>query len=349
MRPIDANSSIASPYNVQMGYGLPLSGTSTVDTTALLPMYSSMVTADPLTPKTPLKSDSGLTYNYNIPLLSRKRLRDSSSQILPYTVPQRDRSCSSNFSFLGEDVSLQIEQQQLDIDRLIAHHVSIGLFPGLRCVIFELFLEFWSDDYDFLQMEKLRLEIEEKRKNQARRILEVVEERLAKRLRSKEEEIEKIAKMNWALEERIKSLSVESQIWRDLAQTNEATANALRMNLEQVLAHVKDDAVAGGGGNGLNSSAINNSHPLADDAQSCCGSSDAGDDRVAFAGPSQEIVVEPSGSGDKRWCRSCRREEARVLLLPCRHLCLCTVCGSTLHTCPVCNSAKTASVHVNVS
>lgn len=196
-------------------------------------------------------------------------------------------------------------------------------------------------------METVRLEIQEKRKNETRRILEAVEERLVKRIRSKEEEMEKIVKMNWALEERIKSLCVENQIWRDLAQTNEATANALRTNLEQVLAHVKDDAVAGGSAR-LNDGAIDN-HPLADDAQSCCDSSGPGDDRGAVACPEQEVGVEPRGSDDRRWCRSCWREEARVLLLPCRHLCLCAVCGSSLHTCPVCKSAKTASVHVNVS
>ncbi|KAK4753395.1 hypothetical protein SAY87_022193 [Trapa incisa] len=325
MRPIDANSSVAGAYNLKMGYSIPVSGTSTVvDMAGFLPMHSSLIT-DPLTPKTPLKSDSGLTYNNNIPMIPRKRLRDSSSQILSYTAPQRGRSCNSNFSFLGEDVSLQIEQQRLDTDRLIAHH-----------------------------MEKVRLEIEDKRRNHARRIHVVLEEQIAKRLRSKEEDIEKITKMNWALEERIKSLSVENQIWRDLAQNNEATANALRLNLEQVLAHVKDDATiaGGGGGNGLNSSAaINSGHPLADDAQSCCDSSDVGDDRGAFdRSSSREVAAaESCGGVDRRWCRSCRREEARVLLLPCRHLCLCTVCGSTLHTCPVCDSPKTASVHINVS
>ncbi|OWM81053.1 probable BOI-related E3 ubiquitin-protein ligase 3 [Punica granatum] len=321
IRPIDANACVASPYNynLQMGYGLPLSGTTTVDTTGMLPMYSSPLT-DSLPPKTPLKSDSGLTHN--MPLLSRKRSREYSSpnQILPYTVQHRDNSCStSSFSFLGEDISLQIEQQQLDIDHLIAQH-----------------------------MDKVRLEIEQRRKNQARKILEVIEERLVKRLRSKEDEIEKIAKMNWALEERIKSLCVENQIWRDLAQANEATANALRTNLEQVLSHVKDDVFAGGSAS-LNDGAVNNHHPLADDAESCCDSSGAGYDRAAGAGPSRDIGAEVLGVDDRRWCRSCRREEARVLLLPCRHLCLCTVCGSSLHTCPVCNSAKTASVHVNVS
>lgn len=198
-------------------------------------------------------------------------------------------------------------------------------------------------------MEKVRLDIEEQRRNEVRRILQVVEERLVKRLRTKEEEIEKIVKMNWALEERVKSLCVENQIWRDLAQTNEATANALRTNLEHVLAHVKDDDVAGGRAGLSDGPAANNHHPLADDAESCCDSSSPGDDRGAITGPANDIGAQARASGDRRWCRSCRREEARVLLLPCRHLCLCTLCGSSVHTCPVCSTAKTASVHINLS
>ncbi|KAK4771490.1 hypothetical protein SAY87_032022 [Trapa incisa] len=311
MGTIEGNvASTASPYNLQTCYGLPLSGTTTVDTMAMLPMYGSPV-MDSLPPRTPLKSDS--TLSYNMPLPSRKRSRDLSSQILPCTMPRREMSCSSRFSFLGEDISLQIEQQQLDVDRFIARH-----------------------------MEKVRLEIEEKRKSHTRWIMEAVEERLVKRLRSKEEELDKMVKMNWALEERVKSLCVENQIWRGQAQTNEATANALRKNLDQVLAHVKD--VAGDRNGRINDGGIDdNNHLPADDAESCCDNSTPEDNKVAAA------CVEPRGSGDRRWCRSCWKEEAQVLLLPCRHLCLCAVCGSSLHTCPVCKSAKTASVHVNVS
>ncbi|KAK4804494.1 hypothetical protein SAY86_004311 [Trapa natans] len=334
VRPVEANASvIASLYNHHLqiggGYGLPLSETTTTDTMALLPMYSSPA-MDYIPTKTPIRSDSGLTHKINsIPLiLSRKRSRDAANQnqIMPYAVlpayQQKDyKNRSTNFSFLGEDISLHVEQQQLDINHIIAHHI-----------------------------EKVRSEIEERRRNQTRRILYIVEERIAKRLRTKEEEIDKIARLNWALEEKIKTLCMENQIWRELAQTNEATANALRTNLEQVLAHVDKDGnvVVGGRSGGLNDGGAttdNRHHPLADDAESCCDSSSpGGDDRVGAAGCTSAYV-----GNDGRWCRSCRMEEARVLLLPCRHLCLCTVCGSSVHTCPVCNSAKTASVHINVS
>lgn len=208
------------------------------------------------------------------------------------------------------------------------------------------------------QTEKVRIEIEERRKRYSRRIAAAVEENIMKKLKAKEEEIEKIGKLNWALEERVKSLCVENQIWRDLAQTNEATANALRCNLEQVLAQVQDEQQQ------LQEQPRRiDDAALVDDAQSCCGSNfeETGQRSLAAESPStaaghdrdynntniNDGCIGPSNRN--RMCRSCGKEESCVLLLPCRHLCLCTVCGSSLHTCPVCNSTKTASVHVNLS
>ncbi|GMJ10574.1 BOI-related gene 2 [Hibiscus trionum] len=85
-------------------------------------------------------------------------------------------------------------------------------------------------------MEKMRVEMEEKRKRQARKIVKAIGGGVMKKLKAKEQEIEKIGKLNWALEERVKSLCMENKIWWDLAQNNEATTNTLRTNLEQVLA-----------------------------------------------------------------------------------------------------------------
>lgn len=343
MNPIEPNSNIFNNahhhhhHQSNIGlYGLRPAGAIGAD--ALLPSYNSPMN-DP--PKTARKSsDSGLTYNVNPTPYSRKRSRDHSlNPPLSYPINAAqlamNKNCSSSppFSFLGEDISLHLQLQQFDIDRLVSQH-----------------------------MEKVRMEIEEKRKRQARKILEAIEVGMMKRLRAKEEEIEKIGKLNWALEEKVKSLCIENQIWRDLAQTNEATANALRTNLEQVLqaaaAQVKDrgaelenddaddeDGVAGGA-----------AAELADDAQSCCGENyDVGQWRpvVATGGGRNDDVKEETTSNvmssGNRMCRSCGKEEACVLLLPCRHLCLCTVCGSSLHTCPICKSTKNASVHINMS
>lgn len=286
MNPIEANSGF---YNTQMGYG-----------EALLPFYGSVVTDSIQNKAAAIQSESTLTY-YNVPVL-RKRPRESFNPLLSFhsssPLSQSNTKASAPLSFLGHDLSLQIQQQQLDVDRLISQH-----------------------------MDKVRIEIEEKRKMQSRRIIEALEQGVMKRLRAKEQEIERIGKLNWALEERVKSLCIENQIWRDLAQTNEATATALRSNLEQVLA-----AQVGRG------ATVDEAAAVADDAESCYGSSDE-DERRTLAGGGE-------GSG---MCRNCGKEESCVLLLPCRHLCLCTVCGSSVHVCPICKSTKDASVHVNMS
>lgn len=155
---------------------------------------------------------------------------------------------------------------------------------------------------------------------QTRMLACVIQETVAKKLKEKDEEIQIMGKLNWALQERVKTLSAENQVWRELAQTNETTANYLRSNLEQVMAHVNHHAAA------------------ADDAESSCGSNGAAEDGEDTA----TTVI-------RRMCRNCGVRESVVLLLPCRHLCLCTVCGSTIHNCPVCDSGMDASVHVNLS
>lgn len=177
------------------------------------------------------------------------------------------------------------------------------------------------------------MELEEQRKRQSRVLITAIQEGIMKKLKEKDEEIQRMGKLNWVLQERVKSLYVENQIWRDLAQTNEATANTLRSNLEQVLANVGGDENRQNEGDAAE----------ADDAASSCGSSDYGRCMTS--------AEEVSGSrGGSRLCRRCGVREASVLLLPCRHLCLCTVCGSSLiGSCPVCNSTMDASLHVNMS
>ncbi|XP_010537778.1 PREDICTED: probable BOI-related E3 ubiquitin-protein ligase 2 [Tarenaya hassleriana] len=239
------------------------------------------------------------------PLPSRKRSRDSMATYP--TLHQNSRSCAP-LSFLGQDISLQIHQQQLETDRLIAFHMG-----------------------------RVKMEMEERRKRQVRTMMGAIEQGVMKRLRAKEEEREKLEDLNNALEERVKSLAIENQIWRDLAQTNEATAQALRTNLEQVLAQVKDMHIPPVGGARLGLSCA--------DAGSCCGSNDG-------SGEEEDVerrVLAGEAQDKGRMCRSCGEEESCVVLLPCRHLCLCGVCGSTLHTCPICRSPKNASVHVNIS
>lgn len=281
-----------SPYNG--GYGFPpLSGTTAE---SFVPMYNNHSAAiagvtDSFLAKAAGKADSGLTYPNHFPI-SRKRLRETINPTVTTSQTQNANRCGS-FTFLGEDVSLQIQQQQLEMDRLVAQH-----------------------------NDEVRREIEERRRRYSRRIIAEVGERVMKRLKAKDDEIEKIGKLNWALQEKVKSLTIEGQIWRDLAHTKEAAAQALRANLDQVLAAQMYKNVE--------------SQQLeVDGERSCCGSNYR-----------EEDGEECETNGGDRKCRHCGEAESSVLLLPCRHLCLCTVCGSSAHTCPVCKTPKNASLHV---
>ncbi|KAL1820904.1 hypothetical protein ACET3Z_015773 [Daucus carota] len=313
MNGMDRNANV---YGTPVGYGgVPLLSGTTTD--SFVPVYGSGVTDSfPVKSHCAMKADSGLTCNFPV---SRKRTRDEINPLLCFQNNQslNQLNRSGSYTFLGEDISLQIQHQQLEIDHFIAQHT-----------------------------EKMRLELEERRKRNSKRIITAVEEGIAKRLRAKEEEIDKIGKLNWMLEDKVKSLCIENQIWRDLAQSNEATANALRSNLEQVLSHVQNDQFH---------RANDNANLIADDAESCCGSNYEDEKRRKEMRNDQMDDGATSGvrksnvEKRNRLCRNCGKVESCVLLLPCRHLCLCTVCGSSLHTCPICKSTKNASVHVNMS
>ncbi|XP_076909891.1 putative BOI-related E3 ubiquitin-protein ligase 3 [Bidens hawaiensis] len=277
----------------------PLSGE-----TSFPMMYSS---ANFTTPDL-LAAESDLTYSLPV---SRKRSRLSYSMSPLSDAQNVNRNlmdhCPS-FTFLGEDISSQIRQQEIEIDQLVARHA-----------------------------EKLKLEIEAKRRRYSRKLISAVDERITHMLRAKDDEIMKMVRLNCALEERVKSLCIENQIWRELAETNEATANALRSNLKQVLEQLVN--------NDIQHSTTNDNAvvALADDAESCCESNNE------HSLAEQDNSNNNSNSNVNRLCKSCWKAESCVLLLPCRHLCLCTVCASSVHICPICKSSKNISVHVHMS
>ncbi|CAN7010704.1 hypothetical protein IGI04_011815 [Brassica rapa subsp. trilocularis] len=314
MHPLEANSFV---YNNQIRYGnvpaatTPFNPTAECQTSLLNPTYNispvDYLVHQSIKP-TIHSVDSSVTFNSenngnNVDFLRhgsssslRKRRREESVLVSP--MPSQKRS-TDPLMFLGQDLSSNVQQHSFDIDRLISNHVEI-----------------------------MRLEIEEKRRTQGRKIMEAIQQGLMKTLRAKDEEINHIQKLNLYLEEKVKSLCVENQVWRDVAQSNEATVNALRSNLQQVLADVerREEPTA------------------ADDTQSCCGSNDEGDSKEKW-----RLVGEAQDTMTRTMCRSCGKGEASVLLLPCRHMCLCSVCGSSVYTCPVCKSPKNASLHVNLS
>ncbi|KAF7097752.1 hypothetical protein CFC21_099540 [Triticum aestivum] len=211
-------------------------------------------------------------------------------------------------SMLGavDVLAAHAQQQTIDVDRILLKHVKT----------------MWTT-------------LAEQRQTHTRLIISTVEARAAKRLKAKDEEIERIRIMNWALEERLRNLFMEAQMWRDVAQSNEATANVLRGDLQRVL---DAQAVRGGGISGDGQE---------EDAESCCW----GENQAPLCAEEDvgtPAVEERPATGAGR-CKACREGAAVVLLLPCRHLCVCAPCAAAALACPACGSAKNGSICINFS
>ncbi|XP_077227487.1 BOI-related E3 ubiquitin-protein ligase 1-like [Tasmannia lanceolata] len=187
------------------------------------------------------------------------------------------------------------------------------------------------DAFIRLQNEKLRLGLEETRKRHCRSLLSILEQQVLKRLTEKETELENARRRNAELEEKVKQMSAENQIWFTFAKNNEAIVSNLRSSLEQVLLQNTGLTKEGYGDN---SDLIG---VLGDDAQSCCF-----EDR-------RETEKAIRENQDRRSCRVCRENDVSVLLLPCRHLCLCKDCETKLDSCPICNSVKNATLQIFMS
>ncbi|XP_019708247.1 uncharacterized protein [Elaeis guineensis] len=193
-----------------------------------------------------------------------------------------------------------------------------------------------------LQNERLRSGLEEVRKRYCRVVLSAVEQRVAKRLREKETELEDATRRNVELEEKVRQMSAENQMWFNVAKNNEAIVNSLRTSLEQVLLQNDASAAPDHGNQGREGYGDSEGAAAlfpADDAQSCCFEEDRREAEAAVARENEELRL-------RRVCKVCRDKDACVLLLPCRHLCLCMVCAPKIATCPICHSMKNASLQI---
>ncbi|KAJ8475995.1 hypothetical protein OPV22_019722 [Ensete ventricosum] len=177
-----------------------------------------------------------------------------------------------------------------------------------------------------LQSERLRGGLNEAWRSRCWALLQGVEQHAAKRLTEKEVELEKALKRNSELEERIRQVSTEIQMWSSVAKNHQTVAANLQASLEHVL---QEAAAAPAPQEGYGDTD--------DDAHSGC---------FAVAPALMEVDARRRRKGT---CQACGYGKACVLLLPCRHLCLCKVCESTVDACPVCHSAKNCVIQVFIS
>ncbi|KAK6789077.1 hypothetical protein RDI58_012876 [Solanum bulbocastanum] len=160
-------------------------------------------------------------------------------------------------------------------------------------------------------------------------LLSAVEKNVGTKLQEKDIELENINRKNRELVERMKQVTAEAQNWCYRAKCNESLVNTLKTNLQQAM----QSAEQGKEGMG--------DHEL--------------DDAASYIEPNNRLSNIPSGSGKctstKKGiiCKVCKLKEVSVLLMPCRHLCLCKDCEGLVSVCPICQLMTTASVEVFLS
>ncbi|RWW26533.1 hypothetical protein GW17_00009068 [Ensete ventricosum] len=168
------------------------------------------------------------------------------------------------------------------------------------------------------QEEQLRRALAERRQRHYRALLNAAEESAERRLREKEAEVGRLARRRRELENRLALLRTETMAWQAKAMADQVTAAALNAQLEKAAAAAAPERKD-----------MSGDPPPAEDAESG--------------------YEDPDRVERERACRSCQYRRASVVLLPCRHLCLCDACDAASDSCPVCRFVTTGSVRVLLS
>ncbi|KAK3225059.1 hypothetical protein Dsin_004921 [Dipteronia sinensis] len=225
----------------------------------------------------------------------------------------------------------QHQQQQQQQQNIICQSPS---FLSLISEDFATQIKHQRDELDqFLhaQGEQLRRTLAEKRQRHYRALLGAAEESLSRRLREREAEVEKATRRNAELEARAAQLSVEAHVWQAKARAQEATAASLQAQLQQAIMTGTVAAAAADSRRG-------------EEGLMCTGEA-AEDAESAYVDPDRVVSVSVSGPS----CKGCRKRVASVVLLPCRHLSVCTECDRVVQACPLCFSLRDSSVEVFLS
>ncbi|XP_048322465.1 E3 ubiquitin-protein ligase BOI isoform X1 [Ziziphus jujuba] len=191
------------------------------------------------------------------------------------------------------------------------------------------------DQYMKIQEEHLAKGVRDMKQRHIASFLAAIEKGVSKKLRDKDIELENMSRKNRELVERIKQMAMEAQNWHYRAKYNESVVNVLKTNLQQAISQGADQGKEGFGDSEV-------------------------DDAASYIDPNNLLSI-PGGAlksfpknyaGSKEHnmnCRACKKREVSILLMPCRHLCLCKECEGLTSVCPVCQLMKTASVQVYLS
>ncbi|RYR06233.1 hypothetical protein Ahy_B06g086007 [Arachis hypogaea] len=213
---------------------------------------------------------------------------------------------------LKEQDFLENNSQVSSVDFLQPLSVSTGLGlsldnPRLVSTGDSALLSLIGDDIEReLQQQELEVERFLKLQVQASQLQSVlvIEDRVLQKLREKEAEVESINRRNMELEDQMEQLTMEAGVWQQRAKHNESMIAALKFNLQQAYVQSRDSK------EGCGDSEV-------DDTASCCNGRS-----IDF----HLLSKENNGMREMMTCKACRVNEVNMLLLPCKHLCLCKDC-----------------------
>ena len=158
----------------------------------------------------------------------------------------------------------------------------------------------------------------------------MIEESVLRKMKEKDLELERINPRNRELEEQVKQLKLEACILQSKAKHKEAMVKFLRKNLQHAMVQGREQNKEG------------------------CGDSEADDAESSHIDQNAQAHRARSLRGsknprDQKTCKVCQKNSVSILLLPCRHLCLCRDCDIVVDSFPMCYSMKSESVELYMS
>ncbi|XP_038902052.1 probable BOI-related E3 ubiquitin-protein ligase 3 [Benincasa hispida] len=168
-----------------------------------------------------------------------------------------------------------------------------------------------------LQSERFRVLLHHKINQEIGVLLNQIETRTRVLFQQKDEEIANANVRKIHLEQLLTRLQMENQERKRAVQENQAMVASLSHALNQIRERLSS---------------------CANDAESNNNNNRDGEDDAIDYGKKRKTKKM------MMICQICNSRISCVLLLPCRHLCSCKPCESTLEFCPVCNTTKKASI-----
>uniref|UniRef100_A0ACD5TC64 Uncharacterized protein n=1 Tax=Avena sativa TaxID=4498 RepID=A0ACD5TC64_AVESA len=198
------------------------------------------------------------------------------------------------------------------------------------------------DHYFKTQVEQLSKRVKEMEQRRMVSFLASLERGVGKKLREKELEVEAMNRKSQELNEQIRQVSMQVQSWQSAALYNESVASSLKSQLMQVVADHANRTREGCGDSEVESAAAASAQK--NNIINAAAPGGFFESSLLLGGRN----VAGGGSGLMAPCRWCGAKEAAVLVMPCRHLCLCADCERIADTCPVCQFPKSGSVEINM-